>query len=205
MSALEGYPMAPETPSRIQIIVALIGLAGVLTAAVIAKQCGGSSQNNSNFPSPIPAASNTPPVNSGNTPVPPNIKPDKLIEIIKQQQEKNVRLSYGEEASQNFSSVDLANFVREKTTAKIAEELKGNNEFLDTVSAVKAMPPAERQKLLDRAAVTYKPTWAQLGKIDPSGQTEAGQRAERMIAEAIVNLVKELSKLPEADFRKLYT
>jgi len=197
--------MALEAPPRIQIIVALIGLTGVVSAAIIVSYWGGS--KNINSPTPTPTVSNTPSANSTATVTPtlPTVKPDKLIEIIKEQQEKNVKLSYNEAASQNFSDLDLANFIREKKTAKIAEELKRDNEFLDTVIAIKAMLPSERQRLLERALTMYKPTWAQLGRIAPAGQTEAGQKAEKMIAETVVNLVRDLSKLTDADIRKLYS
>lgn len=202
--------MSLETPSKTQIIVALIGLMGAVSVALIANYYGGS-KTIPGSPSPTPTVSITPPINSNNTPLttitptPSIIKPDKLIEIIKQQQGKTVRESHGEEASQNFSESDLANFIKEKKTTKIAEELKRDNEFIDIVFAIKAMPRNERQKLLERASNTYKPTWAQLGKIDPHGQTEAGQKAERMIADTVVNLVKELSTLSDEDIKKLYT
>jgi hypothetical protein len=201
----EEYFMASEAPPRMQIIVALIGLLGVVLAAIIVSYWGGS--KNINSPSPTPNGSNTPSANSTATVTPTlsTVKPDKLIEIIREQQEKNVRLSYAEAASQNFSDLDLANFIKEKKPAKIAEELKRDNEFLDTVLAIKAMPATERQRLLERALTIYKPTWAQLGRIDPKGQTEAGQKAEKVIAETIVNLVRDLSKLTDADIRKLYT
>ena len=194
--------MSLETPSKTQIIVALIGLIGAVSVALIANYYGGS-KTIPGSPSPTPTVSMTPLTTI--TPTPSITKPDKLIEIIKQQQGKNVRESHGEEASQNFSESDLANFIKGKKTTKIAEELKRDNEFIDTVFAIKAMPPNERQKLLERASNTYKPTWAELGKIDPHGQTEAGQKAEKMIADTIVNLVKELSNLSDEDIKKLYT
>ena len=197
--------MASEAPPRIQIVVAIIGLIGAVTAAVIVSRWG--SSNNINSPRPTPTVSNTPSANSSATvtPTPPNIKPDKLLAIIREQQQKNVRLSYGEAASDNFTSADLANFIREKRTLKIVEELKRDNEFLDTVIAIKSMPAPERQRLLESALNTYKPTWQQLGRIDPKGQTAAGQQAEKMIAETIVNLVKDLSRRTDAEIRNLYS
>jgi hypothetical protein len=58
------------------------------------------------------------------------------------------------------------------------------------------MGPGAREKLLNEGMNTYKPTWALRKEISPNGQTEAGQKAERLIAEAIVDLVRELYKLP---------
>jgi hypothetical protein len=77
--------------------------------------------------------------------------------------------------------------------------LRKDKEFTNVVLALKASPPHEQQKLLDAALNTRRPTWAELGRIDRQGQTEAGQEAEKMIAEAIVNLVKELLRLPDED------
>jgi hypothetical protein len=65
------------------------------------------------------------------------------------------------------------------------------------------MDATKRQNLLDRASTTYKQTWAEMGKVGPEGQTDAGQTAERLIAEAVVEKVKELLKKPDAELRKL--
>jgi len=128
-----------------------------------------------------------------------------LIEIIIKQQQDNVRESYGEAAGQNFSDQDFKEFIKKGIPKKIVDQLKTDNEFLDVVLAIKYMTPTERQKLLNKGLNTYKPTWAQLVRIDPKGQTEKGQQAEKMIAKAIVDLAKELSKLSDDDIRKLYT
>lgn len=163
-------------------------------------------------PEPTPTPAPSPTINNTNTPQPPTPTPtlpltkaDLLIQIITEQQQENVRESYGELAGQNFSDVDLKEFIRNRAAQNIAEQLKSDNRFLDVVLAIKRLSPSERQQLLQRGLNTHKPTWAQLGKVDPKGQTEAGQKAEKMIAEAIVTLVKKLSQLPDEEIRKLYT
>jgi len=188
------------------IIIALIGLVGTVTAALIANYFGVSWKTPPSSPSPSPVVSITPLTADGrSTPRPPNVRPDKLLEIIKQQQRLHVKESYGELANQCFTENDLRKFVSDRQATQIADELKRSNELLDIVQAVKAMAPTDRQNLLEAGLHTYKPTWEQLGKVDRQGQTVAGQNAEKMIAEAIVNLVKNLSKLSDDDLKKLYT
>jgi hypothetical protein len=159
-------------------------------------------------------AVSTPPTSSiHGTPTPlakplttPNLpQPELLIEIIKREQHDSVRESYGELRGQNFSDDDFASFMKQRKIASITERLRTGGEFLDVVLAIKRMPAADRQKLLDQGSNTYKQTWAELGKVDKTGQTTAGQKAERMIAEVIVNLVKDLSKLSDEGIRKLQT
>lgn len=134
----------------------------------------------------------------------PKAKPEKIIIIIQKQQRKNVRESWGELAHQCFTDNDLARFVQNKTTERITDSLKRDPEFLDVVLAIREMEPSKRKKLLISADKPLRPTWAKLGRISREGQTEAGQEADRMIATAIVNLVKELVNMPESEFLALY-
>jgi predicted small secreted protein len=127
----------------------------------------------------------------------PKNKPEQLISIIQEQQRKNVKESWGELAYQCFTDDDLARFIKNKRTEQIRESLKRDPEFLDVVLAIRQMEPSERKKLLISADKPLRPTWAELGRISREGQTEAGQEAERMIATAIVKLVKELSSISE--------
>jgi len=121
---------------------------------------------------------------------------DELLEIIKSQQQSEVKLSYGKYSGQNFSDEDLKAFNEKNTPRVVTERLRQDGHFIDVVLAIKRMEPGPRQRLLGIGLQTYKKTWAELGRISPEGQTEAGQEAERLIAKAIVNLVKELYNLP---------
>lgn len=131
--------------------------------------------------------------------------PELLIEIIKEKQRKYIKLSFGERKGQNFSDEDLKNFRASNRPATIAGDLKHDNRFLAVVLKIKEMDPTDRQALLIRCAQTYHPTWSELGKISPEGQSEAGQIAEREVAIATVSLVKDLLKLPVDEIKKLYT
>lgn len=117
---------------------------------------------------------------------------DSLIDLIRATQKKHVRESWGERASECFTDVDLANFKSENATKKIVGQLRNDQKFLAIVHALRALNGQQRSELLERASATYKPTWAQLGKIDRLGQTDAGQQAEKEIAAAIVELVKAM-------------
>jgi len=135
----------------------------------------------------------------------PKVKPEKLITIIKEQQKKYVRESWDTDAYQCFTDEDLEKFEDSGIPRKIVEKLKKNNQFIDVVLAIKEIPPSKWQDLKERSLKTYKPTWAELGKISREGQTEAGQKAEKTIAEAIVELVVELLKKSKEDIKKLYS
>lgn len=123
--------------------------------------------------------------------------PNQLIIIIKDQQRINVKESCGEFDYQCFTDRDLEKFKKDNIVDDLKVTLTRDNNFLEIVLAIKIMQPGERDSLLDTAARTCKPTWAQLGRISCEGQTEAGHTAELMIAQTIVELVKELYSLSE--------
>lgn len=123
-----------------------------------------------------------------------NVDPTILIKIIKTEQNRYVKESYGEAANQCFTDIDLEVFKKSNVTNKIIKELRKDKQFIKAVSTLKNKSPDEQQKLLDEAMKTYKPTWAELGAINKNGQTDAGQKAERLIAGAVVNLINEILK-----------
>jgi hypothetical protein len=143
--------------------------------------------------------------NSADLPVRPTVKPEKLDNIIRREQKKSVKESWGEAAYQSFTEQDLNSFEERHVPAQIAAELRQDDEFLDVVNAIRALPPTDRQKLLIACRTPLHPTWAELGEISRKGQTVSGQTAEILIADAIVDLVQNLVKLPADQFKKLYT
>jgi hypothetical protein len=121
--------------------------------------------------------------------------PDEmLIGIIKSAQKFHIKESWGDRASECFTDLDLERFHNSRVVNGIAVSLRQDEKFIAAVEALRALPLARRAEILDQASFIYKPTWAQLGRIDRSGQTDAGQRAEKEIAEAIVGLARELLK-----------
>lgn len=194
---------------RIRVMIASIGVVLLLAAFLVYqsdKRIRSDNSNSANIniqPSPTVSSSPIPTPTITPTSTPPLPEPDTLIQIILREQRDNVRESYAESAGQNFSDVNLQNFKKTGKLAEIIKRLKTDAEFLDVVLAIKRMTPSARQKLLHQGLNTFKPTWQQLGRIDRAGQTDAGQEAERMIAEGIVNLVKELSARSDEEIKKL--
>lgn len=142
---------------------------------------------------------------SGQLSVSVKVQPEKLIEIIKQQQALYVKESWGSEAYQCFTDNDLKKFKESKVTQKITQELRTDNKFIDVVLAIKTIPKGNWQDLKESSLITFKPTWSKIGKISREGQTETGQQAEKMIAKAIVDLVVELVNQSEENIKKLYS
>jgi hypothetical protein len=149
---------------------------------------------------PAPTASGTrTPATPTPSPTAAPKNPERLIDLIRQLQHEHVRDSSGIQAGQCFTDNDLAKFKADKVTAEIVGHLKDDKDFSAAVDSIRAMDSGERTKLLDKARQTYKKTWAELG-YDPAttpaaklreGQTDAGQEAERLIAEAVVDLVRQ--------------
>jgi hypothetical protein len=151
---------------------------------------------NSTLPPPAkpPQPASEPPTNS------PRVNPERLIDIIKQLQMEFVRESFGLESGECFTDVDLSKFMREKKTAEIVRRLNNDKDFLALVNVIREMKSEDRSALLDKAQKTFKKTWREL-RLDPQaasadklreGQTDAGQKAERLIAQTVVNLVRQV-------------
>lgn len=115
-----------------------------------------------------------------------------LGDIVGYVQRYHVRESYGVEAGECFTWVDFAQFERTGTLARITAELRTDRAFLAAIAKVSAMPVDDQRALLVKCRRLSRPTWAEIREISPRGTTEAGRRAERMIAEAIVDLAEEL-------------
>ena len=119
--------------------------------------------------------------------------------IIKEKQSIYVKESYGESASQCFTDVDLKKFIEKKKVDEIISDLRKDERFNKVISALRSMEATERDKLLSECGKTYKPTWEELGNISKDGQTDSGQKAEKMISTAIVKLARELIKQPRTE------
>jgi hypothetical protein len=121
-----------------------------------------------------------------------------IITKIQQLQRQHVKLSYS--ITNCYTDVDFKKFQRDGITGQITRQLRTDRGFLNIVSSLNRMSPDALTAILDSATNTYKKTWAALG-FDPAttprqellkGQTDAGSEAERLIAEAVVNLVHEM-------------
>lgn len=130
------------------------------------------------------------------------VNPSNLERIIRNQQKSNIKVSHSE--NNCFTYEDLETFKNQKKHNQIVASLMDDNSFIDLIISIKHLTPTDRQALLDRCAKISRPTWGDLGKISSDGQTDAGNEAELLIAEAIVNKVKEISGLPLEKIMKQY-
>ena len=119
-----------------------------------------------------------------------------MIRTIREQQRLHVRESWGDQDWQWFTDSDYQSFTQHNVPGEVVAKLKDDPQFKRLVDEIGQMDAGQRSQLLARAARTYKPTWAQLGRISREGQTNAGQRAERDIAQAIVGLVRQMVSQP---------
>lgn len=115
-----------------------------------------------------------------------------LIDVIKSYQDKYVRKSHDIYHYQCFTTDDYNSFRSQKTVEKIVNELRKSKLLETLVLEIGKLSENERTELYKKGLRTYQPTWNELGKISVEGQTVAGQKAQKEIAEAIVNLVKEM-------------
>jgi hypothetical protein len=83
--------------------------------------------------------------------------------------------------------------------------LKRKREFVEIILALKSKNVEERRLLFKSCRKPLRKTWAELGRVDPAGQTIAGQRAELLIANAVVDLAEQLVGKPAAEIGNLWS
>jgi hypothetical protein len=130
------------------------------------------------------------------------VRGEDLRAIIENQIRDHVRESYGELAGQNFSDADLERFTRDKVPEQIVAMLQTSSRFLAAVEKVRAMRHEERAAYLKRCRLPLRKTWAELGAISPKGTTEAGEKGELAISNAIVDLAEKLLANPSSPATK---
>lgn len=170
------------------VLIAIAGLARVLGEFGLLGSKDTASPPKGIAGAPLPAASTSTTTPQEKPPSTTRLR-GELLEVIGTQQALYVRVSWGVEASQNFSIADLEEFHSKQVLTRIADELEADPHFKALALAIRLLPANERDTILRDAVTNYKPTWKKIGKIDPLGQTEAGQQAERELAETIVKLV----------------
>jgi hypothetical protein len=176
----------------------IFGAIGVFLVAA----CGDGTQSiNNSASSPSPQSSSGP----SSRPTEPStvalkVDPERLISFVKQLQTEYVQDSTGIEAHECFTKDDFNQFVSDKKTAEIVERLRNDNDFRNLVSAIRDLSFDKRSDLLSRASNIYRRTWSEL-KLNPKtasadelrkGQTLEGMKAEKLIAQAVVNLVRQM-------------
>jgi hypothetical protein len=121
-------------------------------------------------------------------------RPVDLLDVVKEQQMRYVRESTGTGGDQCFTDDDLTQLLREGRPQKVASALSSDVRFLAIVEAIRALTKDEQSDLLAKARSVGRPTWREMGFIDPQGRgtTEAGREAEALLAKSIINLVQAM-------------
>jgi hypothetical protein len=114
---------------------------------------------------------------------------EMLVDVIRWQQHMEVKESIGELDFQCFTDSDLKAFMARDRPRIVADLLRSAPDFSEIVQALRSLPSAERVSAFETARVIARPTWETMGFVDPQGrgQTEAGHRADLMLAAAITN------------------
>lgn len=112
-----------------------------------------------------------------------------LTDLILWQQRNYVRTSTGELAHECFTDVDFESFKAANYPRKIVSPLKKAKDFEVIAAALRSLPGDQLAEAIKAAKQIARPTWRQMGFIDPEGrgQTEAGHEAELMIAAAVAD------------------
>lgn len=127
----------------------------------------------------------------------PTKEASKLISFVREQQRRFVRPSFSE--TNCFTWIDL-NELKTFLAADEANKLinadkliKDDPEFKTIVESLDQLSPAQRTSVYNAALRIWRPTWREMGFIDPEGrgQTEAGQQADILVGREVVRLVRE--------------
>jgi hypothetical protein len=166
--------MKTKTLVRIACILVLPSLCGVLQAAP-AKD------------SPIILP---PPTDPGATKELVAKTKESVLRVVRTIQDELVKESIDQHNC--FTNEDYAAFKSDEITKKVVQRLENDDIFRAIARTIAGFDTANRNQINNEARLSFKKTWAQLGKITPQGQTEAGQKAEREIAIAIADLLQKL-------------
>jgi hypothetical protein len=116
-----------------------------------------------------------------------------IIAVIQSAQKANVPASVGEYAYQCFTDLDYKAFVGDGSAKNVAGRLVRDRAFMEAVLALRQMPEPVREEFLRSCRKPLRPTWTELARVSSAGQTAAGQRAERDIADAVADRAAGLS------------
>jgi hypothetical protein len=179
--------------------LSLIVFSAVAVFILAACDDGTKSMNSASTPSPQISPNPSPSPSESQT-VSLKVDPERLIAIIKQLQTEYVRDSIGVEAHECFTDDDFNQFISNKKTVEIVERLHKDNDFGNLVNAIRDLNSDSRSNLLNRALNTYRRTWSEL-HLNPNsasadelrkGQTRGGMQAEKLIAQTVVDLVRQM-------------
>jgi hypothetical protein len=111
-----------------------------------------------------------------------------ILTSIKNAQLKHVRLSYGENDGECFTWKNYEKFQLNEVAKIAASEIVTRKEIKEGILQLRKLNVAIKKVTSDLRNPLHD-TWSERGRIDPSGQTYAGQQAELDIANAVVDRV----------------
>ncbi len=117
-----------------------------------------------------------------------------LLKFVKKQQHRFVRESWGEQAEECFTDLDLLALRQQIASDEVAKRIRADEEFASVVDALKKTNANERKTIFHAAMQVYRRTWREMGYIDQvnrSGQTEAGQQGDRLVGQLTIDLVRQ--------------
>ena len=117
---------------------------------------------------------------------------NNFFDFIRSQQQRYVGSSCGTLAHECFTDLDWSGFRRNNIAETLRQDLASDETFIQLILAAQSQGPAFGENLVIRGRKLFKKTWAQMGVVSCDGQTEAGQLAERSIAEAVAGAAADL-------------
>jgi hypothetical protein len=110
---------------------------------------------------------------------------ESIIELIKNQQNANVKISVND--NNCFTMDDYNRFVNNGVPVQIVTNLNNESSYKRLKKEFRSLKANEQMEIKEKASKTYKLTWTEIGKISKEGQTDVGQKAEKIISDAIMN------------------
>ena len=117
-----------------------------------------------------------------------------FITIIHDLQHKYVKDSKGQLDYECFSEKDLEKFIESEVLEDINNECSKNDVFKSYVHLFRMQAIAMQYRIVMSCWNAYQYTWSDLGNISELGQTVAGQKAQRLIANEVVAVILKLKR-----------
>jgi beta-glucanase (GH16 family) len=117
-----------------------------------------------------------------------NVGGNLLQDYIREMQLTYVERSNSAAPLDHFSDQDLVEF--EANFAGLKREIAADAKMTRVVEEMKRTSLVDQKLIYTAAAKTFSPTWAQQNGISTCGQTDAGQKAEKILGSFIISHVK---------------
>lgn len=120
---------------------------------------------------------------------------DEAKQSIRSFQDDYVKKSTGFDANNSFTDERLRQWRENGTAGILAQTFVHGPEGTKLVRELESLPPWERDQALEGLDALSKPTFNDVGRIpvDGSAQTDAGQKAERELAQEITGQIRGAS------------